>query len=183
MINNNNPKNEKNHSHPLYYTERNQGYQCKGECNEHFSPNSFSYYCNICDFDICPNCYKNTNPNYNTTFHSSNHKHPLKFLKREKYYCDGVCKRHFFSGAYSYYCSICDIDLCPTCFNFIANNCGPQNNVYVDNHPHPLKFVPRRGFNCDICKKGYNDSFSYFCSICDFDVCEFCYKLLINLSK
>ena len=177
MFNNNYPIMGKNHTHPLYYTQRYNGYHCNGGCNGNFPSNSFSYYCNMCDFDVCLTCFQNTNSNYNQTYYSANHTHPLSYLPRNGYHCNGGCNGNFPPGACSYYCNMCDFDLCPNCYNRIACNSGPQNNVFMNNHPHPLKYVPRNGFRCNLCGQNYPEGiFSYYCNMCDFDVCQCCYN-------
>ena len=136
-----------------------------------YNPNAYQNY---------PNYYQGQGPNSysNQTFNSSNHLHPLTYVPRNGYRCNGVCKSQYPPGACSYYCSLCDFDLCPNCFHFIESSSGqPQNNAYVNCHPHPLKFVPRDGFGCNLCQQMFpKGDCSYYCSMCDYDVCQFCFN-------
>jgi hypothetical protein len=47
-------------------------------------------------------------------------------------------------------------------------------------HNHPLIFCTTKrstSWFCDICKKFFdNDHYSYLCTLCDFDICENCFK-------
>lgn len=55
-----------------------------------------------------------------TPFHCSsiNHVHPLVYLStnRESWLCD-VCAKHFPGTTKSFYCTLCDYDLCSQCYN------------------------------------------------------------------
>jgi len=61
--------------------------------------------------------YKPKNIEYNNCFISKFHHHPLILLEtmdRQGWYCD-VCKKSRYAYDESYYCTICDYDLCEEC--------------------------------------------------------------------
>lgn len=74
---------------------------------------------NIKNFDDTPNVYI---PKY--------HKHILNLcLTNRSWGCD-ICKQHFNKFDKSYFCQICDFDLCNNCFNKGKNeNNSPLNIV------------------------------------------------------
>ena len=51
--------------------------------------------------------------------------------------------------------------------------------IKISKHKHPLTamITNRAGWSCDICEKYGGQHMSYYCSLCDFDCCEQCYKL------
>ena len=53
-------------------------------------------------------------------------------------------------------------------------------------HHHPLiRLVTKRaGWFCDNCRHNYyRDEKSYYCSLCDYDLCETCKRLQFNVPK
>ena len=42
-------------------------------------------------------------------------------------------------------------------------------------HPHELALKNRNSWKCDLCKKMYKGTASFYCKQCDFDVCDKCY--------
>lgn len=54
--------------------------------------------------------------------------------------------------------------------NVIIKSC----QVKIKQHPHPLVYMvfPERQWLCDLCRKTTRGS--YFCGLCDFDICEKC---------
>ncbi len=139
------------------------------------------------------------------------HEHPLIFCETKErsgqYICDS-CSSNFNFNIPSFYCTFCDFDLCQNCLGkfqlnqiFISdfNNNHFENtiNLYNNNilywqkkfviHNHPLTLIkkPNKFSNwiCDYCNKKYTfENLSYYCSLCDFDLCEKCSfnNLLLN---
>ena len=136
------------HEHPLLYCypiNRNQ-FGSSWFCNICKSKNNYdksSFYCTFCDFDLCPKClgeyqldqikfynsnlnesnnFKNLNQNpnnFNWQVKHKNHIHNLtltqKLVKDSQWQCD-KCSKIYSNNISSYYCSLCDYDLCKDCF-------------------------------------------------------------------
>ena len=147
------------HNHPLelcYTIERKNygtGWNCN-KCTKTFSYDIPSFYCTFCDFDLCHNClgeYRlneikindNNSNNYkliqqisNGNFpwqkKNNNHSHLLTLIKRGNinWICD-ICSQNFQKKDSSFYCSLCDFDICFNCLN--------QNNN-IDNNTKPSIF-------------------------------------------
>ena len=147
------------HNHPLelcYTIERKNygtGWNCN-KCTKTFSYDIPSFYCTFCDFDLCHNClgeYRlneikindNNSNNYkliqqisNGNFpwqkKNNNHSHLLTLIKRANinWICD-ICSQNFQKKDSSFYCSLCDFDICFNCLN--------QNNN-IDNNTKPNIF-------------------------------------------
>ena len=141
------------HEHPLFYccpVDRNK-YATTWKCNKclkDYDINKSSFYCTFCDFDICSNCigeyqidniiFYNANSNESQNFKNiaqkqdifkwqqkfPNHSHYLTLiLKENKNYtwtCD-KCTKNYPNNNSSYYCSLCDYDLCKNCSEEIIN--------------------------------------------------------------
>ena len=143
------------HEHPLqlcYPLGRKSfgtGWTCN-KCSTCFSYDEPSFYCTFCDFDVCKKClaeyrfneiniydtssniYKSeqriSNGNYQWQKCSPFHNHLLTFIERGNncsWICD-KCSKNFKSKDPSFYCSLCDFDLCQKCFN--NNNSNLFNN-------------------------------------------------------
>ena len=135
------------HPHPLIrcLTEERKKYGNTWLCNICQSPNTYdipSFYCTFCDFDICNNCmgkcplseikifdYNDnsfinieSNNNFNWQQKYINHKHLLTFVKRTNKNFSWRCNNCYnvkMSENPSYYCSLCDYDICEDCFKGI----------------------------------------------------------------
>ena len=62
----------------------------------------------------------------------------------------------------------------------VCMNCA--NRAFYGNknksvHPHELALKSRNSWKCDLCKKMYKGTASFYCKQCDFDVCDKCYIL------
>ena len=136
------------HEHPLLYCfpiNRNQ-FGSSWSCNICKSKNNYdksSFYCTFCDFDLCRKClgeyqldqikfynsslnesnnFKklNQNPNkFNWQVKHKNHIHYLTLIQKQvkdcQWKCDN-CSKVYSNNTSSYYCSLCDYDLCKDCF-------------------------------------------------------------------
>ena len=95
------------------------------------------------------------------------HIHPL-FQEPSNTQCK-VCKKYT-GGAPSYVCHQCELVLCYDCFNNIF-----YGNKQKQVHPHPLTLRVRPSWRCDICKRTFRGTASFYCRGCDFDACSNCY--------
>ena len=103
------------HPHVLNITYRNN-YHCNAGCDRLFKLTN-SYYCEICDFDCCLDCfykYKNLPLNCcSPIFFPCIHNHLLQLINWN-YHCNAGCDGHF-TKTNSFCCSMCDFDCCPNC--------------------------------------------------------------------
>lgn len=55
---------------------------------------------------------------------------------------------------------------------------GFSNDTEISSrhHPHTLVSTYRNSWRCDICKKSYRDTNSFYCNQCDFDLCKNCQR-------
>lgn len=131
------------------------------------------YHCSTCNFDLCEECY--------SIFSRAHplHRHPLRKTLVSQVYGGGTwgcdhCKR-MNVGPFAYHCSLCDFDLCGTCFHSFSHPL----------HEHPLVFADTRiiyeDYNarwfCDHCRMESLRSGAYIshhCSKCQFDLCSNC---------
>ena len=151
------------HEHPLqlcYPLGRQKygtGWTCN-KCSTSFSYNEPSFYCTSCDYDVCLKClgeyrvneiniYDTTSNNYkyeksiskgNFQWQKSSpfHQHLLTDIKRGNNFswiCE-KCSKNFQSKELSFYCSLCDFNLCQTCFN--NNNSNNPNSLFTVNKPN-----------------------------------------------
>ena len=59
-----------------------------------------------------------------------------------------------------------------------------QWQINYPNHKHFLSLVKKMNdWYCDNCKKNYNRSNSYYCSLCDYDICQKCSINKTNIRK
>eukprot|EP01018_Ginkgo_biloba_P028776 Gb_35537 [translate_table: standard] len=136
------------------------------ECHGCKSPVSgWIYRCNLCNYDLHQTCsqipQQITHP-IDT--------HVLNLLAQPAYeggyyMCNACCQK---SKGFSFHCSLCQIDLHPSCATLPLNFNHP-------NHSHTLKLCftppyPDKAFCCDICNKPGKDSWHYHCSQCLFDL-------------
>ena len=140
------------HNHPLklcYPLERKNygnGWTCN-KCFCNFTYEYPSFYCTFCDFDLCKKCigeyrlneiniYENNfnnfsfiqvDPNNKLQWqkYSPFHNHFLTYIQRNNNYFSWICnncKKVFQNKDCSFYCSLCDFDLCIDCLNKNNNN-------------------------------------------------------------
>ena len=129
------------HPHPLILSIcQRENWVCD-KCSESYSPDIESFYCTFCDYDLCKKClgkYQLDNIkeyNFNKRFHITskkilpfqieykNHEHFLsKIQKRNKWVCDDCQKTFENNNITSYYCSLCDYDICEECATKKANS-------------------------------------------------------------
>ena len=157
------------HDHPLLYCcplNRNKygtTWSCN-KCKKDYNINKSSFYCTFCDFDICSNCigeyqieqiiFYNSNSNEFQNLKNiaqkpeifkwqkkfPEHSHYLTLILKENknniWTCD-KCSKNYPNNKSSYYCSLCDYDLCEECSQPKINNNPP--NPINPNPPFPIK--------------------------------------------
>ena len=156
------------HEHPLqlcYPLGRQKygtGWTCN-KCSTSFSYNEPSFYCTSCDYDVCLKClgeyrvneiniYDTTSNNYKCEQRISNgnfqwqksspfHNHLLTYLERGNncsWICD-KCSKNFLCKDPSFYCSLCDFDLCQTCFNNNNPNLFTEIKDFKASYSRPVQ--------------------------------------------
>ena len=188
------------HDHYLYLcnTERSflgEGYICN-ICKKDFKNSIPSFYCTLCDFDMCPNCTKLTEflpesikgeccleGNY-WQFKSSTHQHPMTYLTLKNIskpiYCDNEnCNNIINSNVYFYYCSGCEYHLCEECKLKEKPGNIYQFSTYWHNHPLsfciPLNIKSLFRFTCNHCGQELFLKFSFYCTKCNYYLCFNCF--------
>lgn len=159
------------HKHPLLYCHplERKNYSLNWSCDickSNNLANQSSFYCTFCDFDLCPKClgecqidkikFYNSNSNESKELKNieqnqndfkwqkkfKNHKHLLTLIEKENkdslWICDN-CSKSFTNINSSYYCSLCDYDLCKNCYNE-KPEIIPNPNPIIPNpiFPNPL---------------------------------------------
>ena len=176
-----------------------KGWNCN-YCAKIYPKEDKSYYCTLCDYNLCLNCSNNNNLNkYNSLpdsvlykngglwqFNFEEHIHPLTYISYDKngetIKC-AFCMKEFEDNNFIYCCSVCDYNICLLCKNIIEN--GKIWQFKTSWHIHPLTFCesPRitKSYLCNHCGESYLKSdLSYYCTLCDFDICMKCYKIFKN---
>ena len=149
------------HDHPLIFcfTPDRQKYGNSWSCNKCFCNYNYqfpSFYCTFCDYDLCSNClgiYKLNNINIYRNFKQNSliqnnpdlifkwqkqfpsHTHLLTLIKKVNisWNCDN-CSQSFKSESQSFYCSLCDFDICENCINNSNNNKNSNKNNNSNNN-------------------------------------------------
>lgn len=142
------------HEHPLVFCNPNgrnkygTGWNCN-KCSANYSYEKPSFYCTFCDYDLCINCLGEYS------------------LKEIKLYND--------NDSYN--------------FKNIQQSSKGNFQWQIKNpfHSHLLTYIERRNKNyswiCDICSKTYqNQESSFYCSLCDFDICQKCIDINYNIN-
>ena len=132
------------------------------------------------------------------------HEHPLLlcYCQRQNGWSCDKCSRDYNNNTPSFYCSYCDYDLCQNClgeyklnqikkynsrnnsnnFKTIRND---SNKVFswqikTSNHTHLLsliKNINNSSWDCNKCRKSYKNNInSYYCSLCNYYLCDKCYN-------
>ena len=147
------------HQHPIIFCftperkKNGQGWSCN-KCFSRYSYKTPSFYCTLCDYDLCQNClakYKLNqiqiniinsdiiqNPNNKFKWQKifTEHMHFLTLIqkanKNKKWKCN-KCLKDFTSNDSSFYCSLCDFYICKDCMNKNkGNNMNNMNNTNLN---------------------------------------------------
>ena len=131
--------NVKEHGHLLVYCLTNINWTCN-MCKKIYSRENMKYYCSFCDYSMCENCHykrkyymkksfpkgiKPSNSSVNIHFFQSDiHVHRLVFCRPSKYFiffknwkCN-ICYNTFSNKIWSFYCTLCNFNLCCECCGF-----------------------------------------------------------------
>ena len=160
------------HPHPLLYcnTLDRSNFGTNWTCNICFSNYTYdqpSFYCTFCDYDVCKNCIGNlkvneikfndfcknklnipfpSNGNFKWTTKYNNHEHLLTKIRRKNdkfsWLCN-LCGKNYLNINPSYYCSLCDYDICLNCFyNNSNSNHNIPNSFYIGINPQTFMYNP-----------------------------------------
>ena len=192
----------KKHEHGLILCYTNRNWVCN-ICREKYSKDESTYYCSLCDFDVCNCCigilkkyplkqfyHQQTNLKY---FTFNFHEHRMIYCRTSRnfnslstWFCD-KCKKEYSNKIWSFYCTNCDYDICLKCSKNYINKELLINNIgiNIDNHPHKLIYMKtNRNWICNLCREKYNnDVSSYYCTKCDYDVCKKCMNEISDEKK
>ena len=131
--------NVKEHKHKLVYCMTRLKWNCNC-CKVKFKKEIGKYYCSLCDYSMCEDCHdkrnyfmrksfpKNTNPsNSSVNIHfldTDYHEHRLVYCRSSRHFtffnnwiCDN-CRETFHNNKWSFYCTLCDYDLCADCCGY-----------------------------------------------------------------
>ena len=192
------------HNHPLIYCRSSRHndnfnfWNCN-KCRLLFSNRIWSFYCTYCDFDLCLFCAKKLVPQDDLLngwgIKLDEHAHTLIYLINNRNWSCNICYASFNSNTAKYYCSICDYNVCNNCkdkrnkekknlsLNRNLKNYSEGNFVNTKYHRHSLIYCNTSRneietvWNCDVCGIKYGaQSWSFYCTKCDYDVCYNCFK-------
>ena len=129
----------KEHKHKLVFCLTNISWKCN-ICNLKYKKEVSKYYCSLCDYSMCKNCHfqkkyfmkksfpkeaKPSNDSVNIHFLDTDyHEHRLVFCRSSRHFicynswfCNN-CRESFENDKWSFYCTICDFDLCCDCCGY-----------------------------------------------------------------
>ena len=125
------------HEHKLVMCLTNYDWKCE-KCNKNYDKKVSKYYCSVCDYCICEDCIdqnsntlkkslnkqKLSNSHVNMAqkfFQTDYHEHRLIYCRSSRaslslngWICDN-CRAEFKNNVWSFYCTLCDYDLCSSC--------------------------------------------------------------------
>ena len=182
------------HRHGLVLLYTNSDYNCK-ICKKSFMKKIATYFCSLCKFDICSKCIGNGRSILNKFYNEQNllesykfpcHEHEMIYCKissknknmNKTYTCD-LCLRSYNHSTWSFYCTNCNYYICLSCSKkYIPANKFINIGIKINAHNHKLVYmVTQRNWTCKLCQKSYNKFCpTYYCSKCNYDVCEKCMK-------
>ena len=191
------------HEHKMIYcrTSRAKNKDTTWICNLCFKPYEnkiWSFYCTNCDYDICLLCSKKYIPSYefinNINIKIDDHDHYLVYMLTNRNWICNLCMKSYPSFVPTFYCTKCDFDVCKKCMNKLSDEkkfplflAGGRESVSIKSindpsHNHPLMYcITSRLSNgitkwvCQKCFKTYKNRWSFYCSICNYDLCYNCY--------
>ena len=154
-------------------------------------------------YDVCLNCsnkfYSKDELVNNHGIKIDEHNHQLVYMITNKNWNCNLCLEKNESIEPTYYCTKCDFNVCMNCMEKISDEekfpfftdgerlDNEVNSVKVKCHKHPLIYCitsrTRKSFSwdCNLCMRSYGaECWSFFCSVCDYDICFECYINLIE---
>ena len=122
------------HNHQLVYMITNKNWNCN-LCLEKYKNSEPTYYCTMCDYNICMNCMAKISDEQKYPFFSDGlcldyeittvnvkcHNHPLIYCITSRtriptlWNCN-LCKKSYGIECWSFFCSVCDYDICLECY-------------------------------------------------------------------
>ena len=198
------------HEHKMIYcrTSRARNKESSWVCDlclRMYENKIWSFYCTKCDYDICLSCSKKYLPSFKFInkigIKIDNHCHDLVcMITNRNWICD-LCMESYPSFLPTFYCSKCDYDVCKRCMDKLSDekkypliNSGERisykyKNIINHRHPHQLIYcitsrssIGETNWICNNCMKNYNNNeWSFYCTLCDYDLCYDCY--IFNLNK
>ena len=191
------------HEHKMIYcrissTNKNMNKTCACNlCFRTYNYTIWSFYCTNCNYFICLSCSKQYIPAdkfINISVKINTHIHRLAYMLTNSNWTCNLCQKFNNKLSPSYNCSNCNYDVCEECMKkFIYKSKFPlllpgkkeNQNINIINdacHNHPLIYCyTSRGSNgitnwvCNKCSKTYKNKWSFYCSMCNFDLCYDCY--------
>lgn len=129
----------KEHEHKLVYCVTDLNWSCN-TCNTNYNKEDGKYFCSLCDYSMCENCHYNKKyfmkksfppgikpSNSSVNIHclkAAYHDHRLVYCRSSRHFygfnhwnCDN-CRNSFSNKTWSFYCTVCDFDLCSDCCGF-----------------------------------------------------------------
>ena len=201
--NNNNQLNKSNHEHKLIFLFSNKDWIC-AKCGSQFNDKKAKYYCSLCDFNLCDNCFteKKMYPlkeyNHEQTkikiYKLPNHEHKLIYCRTSRFndilsqwVCD-ICEKKYNYKIWSFYCTLCDYDICLKCAQkFIPKEDLITNiGIKIEAHEHSLIYLMTDfDWICLICLQSFDKGVfpCYCCTLCDFFVCQECIENITDEEK
>ena len=193
----------KYHNHGVVLLFSNEDWKCQ-KCHIYKKKNESKYHCSLpeCNFNICKKCVENNSkyPLSNFTHKQINllkykfsyHKHPLIYCRSSRkdnnfnFWNCNKCHSKFTNKIWSFYCTYCDFDLCLICAKkFVPrDDLLNESGIKINEHEHILIYlINNKNWSCNICSASYNPNIAkFYCSICDYNVCNNC-KIKINNEK
>lgn len=128
--------------------------------------------------------------------HNKNHEHGLVLLYSNRNWICNICKTKYSNEESTYFCSLCNFDVCNCCIGLIKKY--PLKQFYHQQtllkilefpfHEHKMIYCRKSKYynslsrwSCNKCYKDYsNKIWSFYCTICDYDFCLKCCKKFIN---
>ena len=169
-------------------------------CFKNYGNKLWSFYCTNCNYDICLFCSRKFLPKSSFTFHNGikidDHEHRLTYVITNINWECKKCNTKYDRTEPSYCCTKDKYFVCQKCMNKLSDETkypivdnGYTNNkvidtITVDYHHHELMYCltsryyykPTSWF-CVECKKLCDeDEWSFYCSLCEYDLCYRCYK-------
>ena len=168
-------------------------------CKKIYGNKIWSFYCTNCDYNICLSCSRRFIPEEEYIdkigITIDDHLHSLVYMITNRDWICNLCRKKYNNNIPTYYCSKCDYDACERCMKKLSDEekfkILPIDNkinnklkrINILSHKHTLIYCSTsRGRNpfiwrCNKCLKKYiGIEWSFYCSVCDYDLCYKCYK-------
>ena len=147
------------------------------KCDKTYVNKIWSFYCTICDYDLCLKCAKRYISDeefvYNSGIIIENHNHPLVYMFSNMNWTCYLCQEQYYSFAPTYCCTNCDYNICRICKENVSDvekypffDEGHRKDFEItkinqDCHEHPLLYCLTSrtniatNWNCNVCNKHF----------------------------